>query len=82
MAEDDPAVPGSMASKRRLVRAGVYVAGPLMNVFIAAILFGITFMAGTLEPYQGPGAGVYGVAVRSPAEQAGIAPGYNIISID
>lgn len=82
MAEDDPAVPGSLASKRRLVRAGVYVAGPLMNILLAAILFGITFMAGTLEPYQGPGAGVYGVAVRSPAEQAGIAPGDNIISID
>jgi regulator of sigma E protease len=82
MAEDDLTVPGSLASKRRLVRAGVYVAGPLMNVLLAAILFGITFMAGTLEPYQGIGAGVYGVAVRSPAEQAGMAPGDNIISID
>jgi regulator of sigma E protease len=82
MAEDDPTVPGSLASKRRLVRAGVYVAGPLMNVLLAAILFGITFMAGTLEPYEGPGAGVYGIAVRSPAELAGMAPGDNIISID
>jgi regulator of sigma E protease len=82
MAEDDPTVPGSLASKRRLVRAGVYVAGPLMNVLLAVILFGITFMAGTLEPYQGQGAGVYGVSVRSPAEQAGMAPGDNIISID
>lgn len=82
MAEDDPTVPGSLASKRRLVRAGVYVAGPLMNVLLAAILFGITFMAGTLEPFQGPGAGVYGVAISSPAEQAGMAPGDNIISID
>jgi regulator of sigma E protease len=82
MAEDDPTVPGSLASKRRLVRGGVYLAGPLMNVLLAAILFGIAFMAGSLEPYQGPGAGVYGVAVRSPAEQAGMAPGDNIISID
>jgi regulator of sigma E protease len=82
MAEDDPNMPGSLASKRRLVRAGVYVAGPLMNVLLAAILFGITFMTGTLEPYQGPGAGIYSIAVRSPAEQAGMAPGDNIISID
>ncbi|MHB1357916.1 MAG: M50 family metallopeptidase [Anaerolineae bacterium] len=82
MAEDNPTVPGSLASKRRLVRAGVYLAGPLMNVLLAAILFGITFMAGTLEPYEGPGAGVYGVSVRSPAEQAGMVPGDNIISID
>jgi regulator of sigma E protease len=82
MAEDDPTVPGSLASKRRLVRAGVYVAGPLMNVLLAAVLFGITFMAGTLEPYEGPGAGIYGIAVRSPAEKAGMAPGDNIISID
>ncbi|MHB9032965.1 MAG: M50 family metallopeptidase [Anaerolineae bacterium] len=82
MAEDNPEVPNSLASKRRLVRAGVYIAGPIMNVLLAAILFAISYSAGTLEPYQGPGAGVYGVSVNSPAEAAGIEAGDNIISIN
>ncbi len=82
MAEDNPEVPGSLASKRRLVRAAVYSAGPLMNVLLAGILFSVTYMAGSLEPYEGPGAGVYGVSVRSPAESAGIAAGDNITSIN
>jgi len=82
MAEDDPASPGSLASKKPLVRALVLVAGPLTNLILAILLLSVTFMAGTLEPYDGPGAGVYGVSLRSPAEAAGIAPGDNIISID
>lgn len=82
MAEDNPDIPNSLASKRRLVRAGVYAAGPLMNILLAIILFSVTYMTGSLEPYEGPGAGVYGVALRSPAEEAGIAPGDTIISID
>lgn len=82
MAEDNPEVPNSLASKRRLVRAGTYLAGPVMNILLAAVLFAISYSAGTFEPYQGPGAGVYGVAVNSPADKAGIEAGDTIISIN
>jgi len=82
MAEDDPSAPDSLASKRRLTRMFVLVAGSLMNVLLAFLLFSITFMVGTPTPVEGPGAGVYYVAPGSPADQAGIKPGDTIVSID
>lgn len=82
MAEDDPTVPGSLALKSRSVRALVYVAGALMNVLLAVVLYSITYTIGGLEPVDGPGVGIYEVAISSPAEQAGLLPGDTIISID
>jgi len=82
MSEDDPSVEGSLASKGRMARALVYVAGALMNVLLAVVLYSVTFMVGTLVPVEGPGAGIYVVAVQSPAEQAGFRPGDTIVSIN
>jgi regulator of sigma E protease len=83
MSEDDPRVEGSLARKGRATRALVYVAGALMNVVLAAVLFSITFMMGTLVPVEGAsGAGVYYVAPGSPAEMAGLQPGDTILSIN
>jgi len=82
MSEDDPSVEGGLASKGRLTRALVYVAGALMNLVLAAVLYSATFMMGTLLPYEGPGAGVYVVASQSPADKAGIRPGDTIVSIN
>ena len=82
MSEDDPTVEGSLASKGRTARAFVYVAGALMNVVLAIVLYSITFMLGALTPTEGPGAGIYWVSPESPAEAAGIRPGDTIIVID
>ena len=82
MSEDDPSEPASLARKGRGTRALVYVAGALMNVVLAVMLYSITFMLGSLQPVDGPGAGVYVVTPGSPAEQVGIMPGDTIVTID
>jgi regulator of sigma E protease len=82
MSEDDPTVPGSLASKGPTTRALVYVAGALMNVLLAVVLYSVTFTIGTLVPVQAPGAGIYVVSSNSPAEQAGFRPGDTIISMN
>jgi regulator of sigma E protease len=81
MSEDDPSVEGSLASKGRATRFLVLVAGSLMNVVLALVLFSVTFMMGTPTPFEGPGAGVYYVAPQSPANQAGLRAGDTIVSI-
>jgi regulator of sigma E protease len=81
MSEDDPNTEGSLASKRRRVRALVYASGALMNVVLAIALYSATFMIGALTPVDGPGAGVYYVAPGSPAEEIGLRPGDNIVAI-
>jgi regulator of sigma E protease len=82
MGEDDPQQPGSLASKRRIVRALVYVAGALMNLLLAAALFSATYMVGAATPVEGPGAGVYFVAPNSPADLAGLYPADTIVSMN
>lgn len=82
MSEGDPTAEGSLASRGRGVRALVYVAGALMNAVLAIGLYSIIFMAGALTPVEGPGAGVYYVAPKSPADLAGIRLGDTIVSID
>jgi len=82
MAEHEPDVPDSLATKSRGTRALVFAGGAIMNVLLAIVLYSITFMTGALTPYEGPGAGVYYVAPGSPAEQAGIMPGDTIVRIN
>ena len=82
MAEDDPTIEGSLATKSRTTRALVLAAGSLMNLMLAIVLFSLTFMIGTLVPIQGSGAGIYYVAPDSPAETAGLRLGDTIMSID
>ncbi|MBC7315295.1 MAG: site-2 protease family protein [Chloroflexi bacterium] len=82
MAEDDPTVPNSLASKGRLTRSAVYVSGAAMNALLAIVLYSIIFMMGALTPVQGPGAGIYAVSPGSPAEEVGLLPGDTILSVD
>ena len=82
MNENDPTVPESLANRSRRVRVFVLSAGAVMNVVLAVVLYSTTFLLGALTPYQGPGAGVYGVSEHSPAYLAGIRPGDTILSID
>ena len=81
MAEDDPTVPGSLASKKRGTRALVLAAGAIMNVVLAVVLYSITYMVGTPMPVEGPGAGIYYVGDNSPAQQAGLRTGDTIIEM-
>lgn len=82
MGEDDPTVEGSLATKSRGTRAAVYVAGTIMNLVLAAVLYSATFTVGALVTVEGPGAGIYYVAPRSPADMAGLRPGDTIVSVD
>ena len=82
MGEDDPSQPDSLANKPRWVRALVFVAGALMNLLLAAVLFTATYMAGTAIPVEGAGAGIYYVSPDSPAYEAGLRAGDTIISLD
>ena len=82
MSEGDPDVEGGLASKGRSVRAVVYIAGALMNVVLAVVLYSVIFMLGALTPVEGPGAGIYYVVPESPADLAGLRPGDTIVSID
>jgi regulator of sigma E protease len=82
MHEDDPGVPGGIASRSRKVRAAVFAAGAVMNLLLAALLYGVTYMRGALEPVEELGAGIYSVSADSPAEEAGLRPGDNIVTID
>lgn len=82
MAEDNPEVEGSLATKKRSTRAIVLAAGSLMNALLAVVLFTISYMTGALTPVDGPGAGIYYVSPGSPAELGGLEPGDNILAID
>ena len=82
MAEDDPTVESSLATKSRTTRALVLAAGSLMNLVLAVLLFSLTFMIGTLVPVEGEGTGIYYVVPGSPAEKAGLRLGDTIVVID
>jgi len=82
MNEDDPTIPDGIASRSRKVRAVVFAAGSIMNLLLAVALYGVTYMRGALEPVEKPGAGIYSVAVGSPADEAGLQPGDNILAVD
>ncbi len=82
MNEDDPTIPDGIASRSRKVRAVVFAAGSIMNLLLAVALYGVTYMRGALEPVEKPGAGIYSIAVGSPADEAGLQPGDNILAVD
>ncbi len=73
--EDDPHVPGGLASKGKLVRFFALVAGPLMNFVLAIALFTLAFMAGWPEATEFKNVMIAGVAKGSPAERAGLKVG-------
>ena len=78
--EEDPKLPGSLASKSIPIRILVLSAGSLMNILLPIFLFTISFMIPhdmILEKVQ-----VEEVAQASPAQTAGIEPGDIILSIN
>jgi regulator of sigma E protease len=78
--EEDPTLPGSLASKSIPIRVLVLSAGSLMNILLPILLFAISFMIPhdmILEKVQ-----VEQVAANSPAQVAGIEPGDTIIEVN
>lgn len=78
--EDGPAGPGSFASASRKARAITLMAGPMMNLLLAVLLFALSFLLGRPEPV--PGAVVAAIAPGSPAEAAGLQVNDRIFKID
>ncbi len=78
VAEDDPTVPGSLASKGSWARLAVYAAGPVANILLAFLLLSAFF---TLPEHVivGNGVMVYQVAENSPADEVGIGSGDLIV---
>jgi len=78
--EEDPKVPGSLASKKSGVRITVLAAGALMNALLPLLLFSIAFM---LPHNIVTGDVIIGDVVSgSPADRAGMEPGDVILGID
>lgn len=78
--EEDPKVPGSLASKSKPTRLLVLVSGSLMNLLLPLVLFSIAFMIphnAVMEPVV-----VSKVAPYSPAEMSGIKAGDRLVSIN
>ncbi len=78
--EEDPEVPGSLASKKTGVKLLVLSAGSLMNFLLPLLLFSIAFMI----PHNVVMGQVMAeeVYANSPASMAGIRPGDIILSVD
>lgn len=78
--EEDPNLPGALASKPLGTRALVLSAGPLMNLVLPIILLAASLM----YPHQMLQEKVIvdQVAAGSPAQQAGIRPGDQILKVD
>jgi len=80
LGEEDPTLPGSLASKSITTRVLVLSAGSLMNILLPILLFSISFMIPhdmLLEKVQ-----IEEVAPGSPAQSAGIEPGDTILEIN
>jgi regulator of sigma E protease len=81
LADETSNAPGSLATKGRWTRTFVHSAGALMNILLAFLLFSATYLLGTLVQVDEPGAGILIIAPGSPAEEAGLEPYDNIVSI-
>lgn len=79
LGEEDPSVPGSLASKSIPARILVLSAGSLLNILLPVLLFSISFMIPhdvTMEKVI-----IKEVAAESPAQISGIAAGDRILEI-
>jgi len=81
VAEDDPAVPGSLASMGSWTRLVVYAAGPVVNIVLAFFLLSAFFTLPE-DVIVGNGVMVYGVAEDSPAGEVGIESGDVILEAE
>ncbi len=80
--EDDPTDPGSFAAASRLGRAVTLLAGPLMNLALAIVLFAaLALLQGVIDTSR-PATVVDKVMEDSAAAEAGILAGDRFIAVD
>ncbi len=88
MAGDNPSeertgAPDEFLSKPRWQRTIIALAGPVMNLATAVVIFAVLFSASSQQPaYSEQPVLVTAVAPDSPAEKAGIFPGDRIVAIE
>lgn len=82
LGEEDPNLPGSFASKPRLTRAIVLMAGSAMNFLLAVFAFALAFMVGVPTPTDTGPVKLVTISQDSPAAQAGLQAGDVVESFD
>lgn len=82
LGEEDPRYPGSLASKRKLARVFVLVAGGAMNLVTAVLFFSLAMGLGAPAIAEPENAVINSVSPGSPAELAGLLPGDVIVAAD
>ncbi len=82
LGEEDPTYPGSLASKRKITRMFVLVAGGAMNLLTAVLFFSLALGLGAPAVADPENAVVSSVSPGSPGESAGLLPGDVIIAAD
>jgi len=82
LGEEDPTAPGSFASKPRGIRTIVLAAGSVMNFFLAVVAFSLVYVVSPPRVAPDGNVSLAGIAPNSPAQQAGLQPGDQIISLD
>jgi len=80
--ENEPGVENGFADKSKKARLAVLVAGPLMNLLVAVIFFGLAFASGWPTATEYKHAMVLRVDADSPAQLAGIQAGDVIVQVD
>ncbi|NOQ40520.1 MAG: PDZ domain-containing protein [Anaerolineales bacterium] len=80
LGESQPEIEGGLAASKPLVRIGVYLAGPIMNLLAAVVIYSVIFSQ--LGVPDMSVIEVQEVAQNSPAEEAGLLVGDHILSIN
>ena len=80
LGESQPEIEDGLAASKPLVRIGVYLAGPIMNLLAAVVIYSIVFSQ--LGVPDMSVIEVQEIAQNSPAQEAGLLPGDQILSIN
>lgn len=82
LGEEDPTAPGSFASKSKRIRIAVLVAGAMMNILLAIVIFTAAFMLGVPQDVATDNVMIRGVAPGSPADEADLRVGDIVVSLN
>ncbi len=80
LGESQPEVKGGLADSKPLVRIGVYLAGPAMNLLAAVVIYGIIFSQ--LGMPDTSVIQIESVVANSPASEAGLVSGDTILTVN